>query len=104
VPVEEEEVSRRTPISGHVGLSPLDITPIAWEYPFEGICMLNILGGVNTSLVIVLQVGIPVQKCLYVEKDETASKVSSRHLCHNLSYRNRSLGLVIKARVSKVAG
>jgi hypothetical protein len=29
VPVEEEEVSRRTPISGLVGLSPLDITPIA---------------------------------------------------------------------------
>jgi hypothetical protein len=40
--------------------SPLDITPIAWEYPFEGICMLNILGGVNTSLATVLQAGILV--------------------------------------------
>ncbi len=29
VPMEEEEVPRRTPIFGHVGLSPLDTTPIA---------------------------------------------------------------------------
>ncbi len=85
MPVEEEEVSRWTPISGHVGLSPLDITPIGWEYPSEGICMLNIFGGVSTSLAIVLQAGIPVQKCLYMEKDEIAKKVSSRHLCRNPS-------------------
>jgi hypothetical protein len=31
--VEEKEVPRQTPISGHVGLSPLNIIPIAWEYP-----------------------------------------------------------------------
>ncbi|CAK9260729.1 unnamed protein product [Sphagnum jensenii] len=52
--VEEEEVSPRTPISSHVGLSPLDITPIVWEYPSEGICMLNILGGVSTNFVAIL--------------------------------------------------
>jgi hypothetical protein len=33
--VEEEKVPQRTPISGPIGLSPLDTTPIAWEYPFE---------------------------------------------------------------------
>jgi hypothetical protein len=38
MPMEEEEVTQRTHISSHVGLSPLDTTPIAWEYPFEGIC------------------------------------------------------------------
>jgi hypothetical protein len=43
-----------------IGLSPLDTTPIAWEYPSEGICVLDLFGGINTSLAIVLQTGIPV--------------------------------------------
>ncbi len=80
MPVEEEEVPRRTPISGPAGLSPLDTTPITWEYPSEGICVLDLFGGINTSLATMLQVGIPVRKYLYVEKDEIARKVSLRHL------------------------
>jgi len=76
----EEEVPRRTPIFGPIGLFQLDITPIAWEYPFEGICMLDLFGGISISLVAMLQVGVPVQKYLYVERDETARRVSSRHL------------------------
>jgi hypothetical protein len=80
VPVEEEEVPRRTPIFGHVGLSPLDTTPIAWEYPFEGICVLDLFGGISTDLATMLQAGIPVQKYLYVERNETARTVSSCHL------------------------
>jgi hypothetical protein len=79
VPMEEEEVPQQTPISGFVGLSPLDTTPIAWEYPSEGICVLDLFGGISTSLVAVLQLGIPVWKYLYVERDETARMVSSRH-------------------------
>jgi hypothetical protein len=79
VPVEEEEVPRRTPISGHVGLFPLDTTPIVWEYPSEGICMLDIFDGISTDLTTVLQAGIPVRKYLYVERDEIARKVSSHH-------------------------
>jgi hypothetical protein len=67
--VEEEEVPQQTPISGLVGLSPLDTTPIAWEYPSEGICVLYLFGGISTSLVAMLQVGILVQKYLYVERD-----------------------------------
>jgi len=102
--VEEEEVPQRTPISGPIGLSPLDITPIVWEYPSKGICMLNLLGGVSTSLATMFQAGIPVRKYLYVEKNQTAKKVSSRHLCHNPSCCNCNLGLAFKARVSKVAG
>ncbi len=78
--VEEEEVPRRTPISDLVGLSRLDTTPITWEYPFEGICVLDLFGGISTSLIIVLQAGIPVRKYLYMEKDETVRRVSSRHL------------------------
>jgi hypothetical protein len=80
VHVEEEEVPQRTPISGHVGLSPLDTTPIAWEYPSEGICVLDLFGGISTSLAAMLQVGILVRKYLYVERDETARRASSHHL------------------------
>jgi hypothetical protein len=78
--MEEEEVPQRTPISGPVGLSPLDTTPIAWEYPFEGICVLDLFGEISTGLATMLQAGIPVQKYLYVERDETARRVSSCHL------------------------
>jgi hypothetical protein len=46
VPVEEEEVPQWTPIFGLVGLSPLDTTPIAWEYPSKGICVLDLFGGI----------------------------------------------------------
>jgi len=80
VHVEEEEVPQWTPISGHVGLSPLDTTSIAWEYPSKGICMLDLFGGIGTSLVTMLQAGILVWKYLYVERDETARSVSSHHL------------------------
>jgi len=41
--------------------------------------MLDLFGGINTGLVTMLQAGIPVWKYLYVERDETAKKVS---LCH----------------------
>jgi hypothetical protein len=78
--MEEEEVPQRTRNSGPVGLYPLDMTPIAWEYPSEGICMLDLFGGINNGLVTVLQAGILVRKYLYVERNETAKRVSSRHL------------------------
>ncbi len=78
--VEEEEVPRRTPISGPIGLSPLDITPITWEYPYEGICVLDLFGGISTDLATMLQAGIPVRKYLYMERNETTRRVSSRHL------------------------
>ncbi len=80
MPVEEEEVPQQTPISDLVRLSPLDTTPITWEYPFEGICMLDLFGGMSTGLATMFQAGIPVRKYLYVEKDETTRRVSSHHL------------------------
>jgi hypothetical protein len=79
VPVEEEEVPQRTPISGPVGMSPLDTTPIAWEYPFEGICVLDLFSGISIGLATVLQAGIPVRKYFYVDRYEIAKRVS---LCH----------------------
>jgi len=79
VPMEEEEVPRQTPISSLVGLFPLDTTPIAREYPSEGICVLALFGGINTSLATMLQAGIPIRKYFYVERDETMKRVSLRH-------------------------
>ncbi len=52
MPMEEEEVPRRTFIFGPIGLSPLDTTPIAWEYPSKGICVLDLFGGISTDLAI----------------------------------------------------
>jgi hypothetical protein len=42
--------------------------------------MLDLFGGIGISLVIMLQACIPVRKYLYVERDETTRRVSSRHL------------------------
>jgi hypothetical protein len=80
VPIKEEEVPRRTSISSHVGLFPLDTTPIAWEYPSEGICMLDLFGGISIGFATMLQSSIPVRKYFYVERDEAARRVSSHHL------------------------
>jgi hypothetical protein len=77
--IKKEEVPRRTSISGLVRLSPLDTTPIVWEYPSEGICMLDLFGGINTGLATMFQVGILVRKYFYVERDEAMRRVS---LCH----------------------
>ncbi len=42
--------------------------------------MLDLFSGISTGLATVLQVGIPVRKYLYVERDETMRRVSSCHL------------------------
>ncbi len=42
--------------------------------------MLDLFGGISTGLAVVLQAGIPVRKYLYMERDETAKRVSSCHL------------------------
>jgi hypothetical protein len=42
--------------------------------------VLDLFGGISTSLVVVLQAGIIIRNYLYVEKDETARRVSLRHL------------------------
>jgi site-specific DNA-cytosine methylase len=41
--------------------------------------VLDLFGGISTSLATMLQAGIPFRKYLYVEGDETTRKVSSRH-------------------------
>ncbi|PTQ44882.1 hypothetical protein MARPO_0017s0007 [Marchantia polymorpha] len=80
LPTEPDRTSADRLVSGSSALSPLITTPIAWEYSSEGVCLLDLFGGISTGLAAVLQSGILVRRYLYVEKDETARRVSSRHV------------------------
>ncbi|OAE21291.1 hypothetical protein AXG93_868s1290 [Marchantia polymorpha subsp. ruderalis] len=80
LPAEAERVSGGRLVCGLSTLSPLVTTPIVWEYSPEGVCLLDLFGGISTGLAAVLQSGILVRRYLYVEKDETARRVSSRHV------------------------
>ncbi|BBN20292.1 hypothetical protein Mp_8g17980 [Marchantia polymorpha subsp. ruderalis] len=80
LPAEPDRASADRLVSGSSALSPLITTHIAWEYSSEGVCLLDLFGGISTGLAVVLQSGILVRRYLYVEKDETARRVSSRHV------------------------
>jgi len=47
---------------------------------FQRYLHVRLLGGISTGLAIVLQASIPIRKYLYVKRDETVRRVSSRHL------------------------
>ncbi|PTQ34011.1 hypothetical protein MARPO_0084s0073, partial [Marchantia polymorpha] len=80
LPAEPERASADRLVGGSSALSPLVTTPIAWAYSSEGVCLLDLFGGISTGLAAVLQSGIPIRRYLYVEKDETARRVSSQHV------------------------
>jgi hypothetical protein len=42
--------------------------------------MLDLFGGISTDLATMLQASIPVRKYHYMERNETTTRVSSRHL------------------------
>ena len=78
---ETKEESKEVSLVGEPStLTPLDSTPIAWECPQGGICVLDLFGGISTGLAAILQAGIQVKKYVYVEKDETARRVSLHHI------------------------
>jgi hypothetical protein len=54
---------------------PLDNSTIHWKPPDDGIVLLELFGGIGTSSVAVLQVGIKVQRYVYVDTDEAARQV-----------------------------
>ncbi|PTQ33208.1 hypothetical protein MARPO_0091s0058, partial [Marchantia polymorpha] len=68
LPAKPEKASADRLVGGSSALSPL------------GVCLLDLFGGISTGLAAVLQSRILVRRYLYVEKDETASRVSSRHV------------------------
>ncbi|BBN16821.1 hypothetical protein Mp_7g09570 [Marchantia polymorpha subsp. ruderalis] len=80
LPAQAERVSGGRLVCGLSTLSPLVTTPIIWEYSPEGVCLQDLFGGISTGLAAVLESGILVRRYLYVEKDETARRVSSRHV------------------------
>jgi hypothetical protein len=54
---------------GPSNLSPLDIRVIEWDIPKDGICLLELFGGIGFGLVVVLYLSILVRRYHYVEKD-----------------------------------
>ncbi len=60
--------------------------------------MLDLFGGISTGLVAVLQASIPVRKYLYVERDATARRVSSRHLALLM---RRYLDLLLRSAIRR---
>ncbi|OAE25150.1 hypothetical protein AXG93_3217s1680 [Marchantia polymorpha subsp. ruderalis] len=55
LPAKAEQVSGGRLVCGPSTLSPLVTTHIVWEYSREGVCLLDLFGGINTGLAAVLQ-------------------------------------------------
>ncbi|PTQ28729.1 hypothetical protein MARPO_0156s0026, partial [Marchantia polymorpha] len=89
LPAQAERVSGGRLVCGLSTLSPLVTTPIIWEYSPEGVCLQDLFGGISTGLAAVLESGILVRRYLYVEKDETARRVSSRHVTQLMHHLDR---------------
>jgi hypothetical protein len=65
LPQVEEEVN------GEVDLGPpLNSSTIHWRSPEDGIVLLELFGGIGSSLVMVLQAGLKVKCYIYVNVDE----------------------------------
>jgi hypothetical protein len=71
----EEEGSDGTEDHG----PPLDNSTIHWKPPDDGIVLLELFGGIGTSLAVVLQAGIKVQRYVYVDTDDAARQVAKHH-------------------------
>jgi site-specific DNA-cytosine methylase len=71
--VEEE-------VNGEVDLRPpLDSSTIHWRPPDDGIVLLELFGGLGSSLVAVLQARLKVKRYIYVDVDEAARQVAKQH-------------------------
>jgi hypothetical protein len=57
----------------------LDNSTIHWKPPNDGIVLLELFGGIGTSLAAVLQAGIKVQRYIYVDIDDAAQQVDNHH-------------------------
>jgi hypothetical protein len=53
---------------------------IQWNIPKDGICLLELFGGISCGLIVVLQLGILVWRYNYVEKDPQAKQASMQHV------------------------
>jgi hypothetical protein len=55
--------------NGPPGLSPLDTNVIQWDILKDGICLLELFGGISFGLSTIIKSGILIQKCHYAEKN-----------------------------------
>jgi hypothetical protein len=58
---------------------PLDNSTIHWKPPDDGIVLLELFGGIGTSLTAVLQAGIKVKRYIYVDINDAAQQVAKYH-------------------------
>jgi hypothetical protein len=58
---------------------PLDNSTIYLKPPDDGIVLLELFGGIGTSLAAVLQAGIKVQRYVYIDTDDAARQVAKYH-------------------------
>jgi hypothetical protein len=66
--------------NGPPSLSPLDTKVIQQDIPKDGICLLELFGGINFGLVTILRFDILVQKYHYVQKDPQPKQASMWHV------------------------
>jgi site-specific DNA-cytosine methylase len=71
----EEEGSDGTEDHG----PPLDNSTIHWKPLDDGIVLLELFGGIGTSLATILQARIKVQRYVYIDTDEAARQVAKHH-------------------------
>jgi hypothetical protein len=57
----------------------VDNSTIHWKPPDDGIVLLELFGGIDTSLAAILQVGIKVKRYVYVDIDDAAQQVAKHH-------------------------
>ena len=67
-------------VNGEMDLRPpLDSSTIHWRPPEDGIVLLELFGGVDSGLVVVLQVRLKVKRYIYVDVDEEVRKVAKQY-------------------------
>ena len=66
----------------HDGLETFALvtTSLTWQASQQGICFLDLFGGIAIGSAATLQIGIKVCKYLYVDNDLVAQKVAQAHI------------------------
>jgi hypothetical protein len=66
--------------NGPFGLSPLDTEVINWEISKDGICLLQLFGGISFALVVIMYYKILIYRYHYVGKDLQARQTFVQHV------------------------